>query len=126
MNRNTFVAGFLASGGDRRCRLRPAPAPADGSAAAGRARARHLADYSVNGPGSSHLPWLTRADRLRLQVGGRDLPLIGPEATDAAKRYAANNLACKNCHLDAGTNRAGRTIGRRLQTYPKFSARSAG
>src|SRR3954462_9998975 len=25
---------------------------------------------------------------------------IGPEVADPAKRYARNNLACSNCHLD--------------------------
>src|SRR5215831_10403943 len=28
---------------------------------------------------------------------------IGPEVSDAAKRFAGNNLACQNCHLKAGT-----------------------
>src|SRR5262249_26673376 len=28
---------------------------------------------------------------------------IGPEISDAAKRFAGNNLACQNCHLKAGT-----------------------
>jgi len=28
---------------------------------------------------------------------------IGPEVSDAAKRFAGNNLACQNCHLRAGT-----------------------
>jgi thiosulfate dehydrogenase len=28
---------------------------------------------------------------------------IGPEVLDAAKRFAGNNLACQNCHLQAGT-----------------------
>ena len=39
---------------------------------------------------------------------GRDLITatyahIGPEVSDPAKRYAGNNLACGNCHLEAGT-----------------------
>jgi thiosulfate dehydrogenase len=28
--------------------------------------------------------------------------LIGPDAADAAKRFAGNNLACTNCHMKAG------------------------
>src|SRR4051812_8087429 len=32
---------------------------------------------------------------------------IGPEVADTAKRYAGNNLACRNCHLEAGTKRFG-------------------
>ena len=43
---------------------------------------------------------------------GRDLITatyahIGPEVADPAKRYAGNNLACRNCHLEAGTKRFG-------------------
>ena len=43
---------------------------------------------------------------------GRDLitatyAQIGPEVADPAKRYAGNNLACRNCHLEAGTKRFG-------------------
>ncbi len=39
---------------------------------------------------------------------GRDLITatyahIGPEVSDPAKRFAGNNLACTNCHLEAGT-----------------------
>jgi thiosulfate dehydrogenase len=28
---------------------------------------------------------------------------IGPAVSDASKRFAGNNLACQNCHLQAGT-----------------------
>ena len=28
---------------------------------------------------------------------------IGPAVSDAGKRFAGNNLACQNCHLQAGT-----------------------
>lgn len=28
---------------------------------------------------------------------------IGPEVSDISKRYSGNNLACSNCHIDAGT-----------------------
>lgn len=30
---------------------------------------------------------------------------IGPEVPDRGMRFAGNNLTCRNCHLDAGTNR---------------------
>ena len=33
--------------------------------------------------------------------------LIGPDATDLAKRYAGNGLECQSCHLDAGKQRFG-------------------
>src|SRR5262245_56246545 len=43
---------------------------------------------------------------------GRDLITatyahIGPEVADRSKRFAGNNLACSNCHLDAGTKKFG-------------------
>ncbi len=46
----------------------------------------------------------------RLVRRGRDLVTatyahIGPEVSDPAKRYAGNNLACGDCHLEAGTKR---------------------
>src|ERR1700754_4211082 len=46
----------------------------------------------------------------RLVRRGRDLvtatySYIGPEVSNRSKRYAGNNLACGNCHLEAGTKR---------------------
>src|SRR2546429_10030597 len=48
----------------------------------------------------------------RLVRRGRDLitatyAYIGPEVADRAKRFAGNNLACGNCHLQAGTKKFG-------------------
>ena len=48
----------------------------------------------------------------RLVRQGRDLITatyvhIGPEVVDPAKRFAGNNLACGNCHLQAGTKKFG-------------------
>ena len=59
---------------------------------------------------------------------GRDLilhtsALIGPDATDPAKRYAGNGLECQNCHLDGGTQRFGLPFVGIWNLYPKFSAR---
>jgi thiosulfate dehydrogenase len=126
MNRNTFVAGFLGA-----CiaiavvafvlhRL-PQPTPPRGPSSPPAA----WPDYSVNGPG-----FLTpaMADGELIAYGYRlvseTFALIGPEAPDASKRFAGNNLACQNCHLDAGTHRAGVPLVGVYRTYPKFSARS--
>ena len=51
-------------------------------------------------------------DHGRLVRRGRDLITatyahIGPAVADEAKRYAGNNLACSNCHLNAGTKKFG-------------------
>jgi len=126
MNRNTFVAGFLGV-----CvaiavvafvlhRLPQTALPRGPSSPPAT-----WPDYSVNGPG-----FLTpaMADGELIAYGyklvAETFALIGPEAPDTTKRYAGNSLACKNCHLDAGTNRAGVPLVGVYKTYPKFSARS--
>lgn len=59
---------------------------------------------------------------------GRDLITatyahIGPEVSDATKRYAGNNLACSNCHLEAGTKKFGLPIFGLFELFPQYSAR---
>jgi thiosulfate dehydrogenase len=59
---------------------------------------------------------------------GRDLVTatyahIGPNVADPAKRYAGNNLACRNCHLDAGTKKFGLPLWGLLDEFPRYSAR---
>ena len=62
---------------------------------------------------------------------GRDLITatyahIGPNVADASKRYAGNNLACTNCHLDAGTKKFGLPLFGLYGDFPQYSARSGG
>jgi thiosulfate dehydrogenase len=64
----------------------------------------------------------------RLVRRGRDLVTatyahIGPDVNDPAKRYAGNNLACGNCHLEAGTKRFGLPIFGLYDAFPRYSAR---
>jgi thiosulfate dehydrogenase len=59
---------------------------------------------------------------------GRDLitatyAYIGPDAPDASKRYAGNNLACTNCHLEAGTKKFGLPLFGLYGDFPQYSAR---
>jgi thiosulfate dehydrogenase len=59
---------------------------------------------------------------------GRDLitatyAYIGPAAPDAAKRYAGNNLACTNCHLQAGTKKFGIPLFGLFDDFPQYSKR---
>ena len=59
---------------------------------------------------------------------GRDLITatyahIGPEVPDQAKRLAGNNLACSNCHLEAGTKKFGLPIFGLFELFPQYSAR---
>jgi len=60
---------------------------------------------------------------------GRDLITatyahIGPNVADASKRYAGNNLACANCHLQAGTKKFGVPLFGLWGDFPKYSART--
>jgi thiosulfate dehydrogenase len=43
---------------------------------------------------------------------------IGPEATDAAMRYAGNNLACANCHMRAGLQAYAAPLVSTFTSYP--------
>jgi thiosulfate dehydrogenase len=59
---------------------------------------------------------------------GRDLitatyAYIGPNVPDASKRYAGNNLACTNCHLQAGTKKFGIPLFGLYGDFPQYSAR---
>jgi thiosulfate dehydrogenase len=65
----------------------------------------------------------------RLVRRGRDLvtatyAYIGPEVRDRSKRYAGNNLACGNCHLEAGTKRFGLPVFGLYDAFPRYSARA--
>jgi thiosulfate dehydrogenase len=48
---------------------------------------------------------------------------IGPEVPDRADRFAGNNLACGNCHLQAGTKKFGIALFGLYGAYPHYSAR---
>lgn len=85
-----------------------------------------------------HSPWtlpqvsaLPRDARGQLIRDGRDLMLatyayIGPNISDTAKRYAGNNLACTNCHLNAGTTKFGLPLVGIYGDFPAYSARTGG
>ena len=65
----------------------------------------------------------------RLVRRGRDLITatyahIGPEVPDIANRYAGNNLACSNCHLQAGTKKFGLPLFGLFGEFPRYSVRS--
>src|SRR5215467_12714196 len=65
----------------------------------------------------------------RMVRRGRDLitatyAYIGPEVADRAKRLAGNNLACGNCHLQAGTKKFGIPLFGLFEAFPHYSARS--
>jgi thiosulfate dehydrogenase len=72
---------------------------------------------------------LSDDDHGRLVRRGRDLITatyahIGPNVADPDKRYAGNNLACQNCHLDAGRKKFGLPLWAASEQYPRYAARS--
>src|SRR6266540_2965161 len=67
-------------------------------------------------------------ERGRLVRRGRDLITatyanIGPEVANPTKRYAGNNLACSNCHLEAGTKKFALPIFGLFGEFPQYSPR---
>ena len=67
-------------------------------------------------------------EQSRLIRRGRDLVTatyahIGPAVADETKRYAGNNLACTNCHLNAGTKKFGIPLWGLWGDFPQYSAR---
>lgn len=67
-------------------------------------------------------------EQSRLIRRGRDLITatyahIGPAVADESKRYAGNNLACSNCHLNAGTKKFGIPLWGLWDEFPQYSAR---
>src|SRR5208282_4645365 len=64
----------------------------------------------------------------RLVRRGRELILetylyIGAHTVDPDKRFAGNDLACGNCHLEAGTKKLGLPIYGLFWDFPRYSAR---
>ncbi|MFS8043449.1 c-type cytochrome [Xanthobacter sp. AM33] len=64
---------------------------------------------------------LVRYGRSVLEASARH---IGPDAADPAQRFAGNNLACANCHLDAGRKKFGLPLVAAAADYPRYSTRS--
>ncbi|MBM3655293.1 MAG: cystathionine gamma-synthase, partial [Alphaproteobacteria bacterium] len=49
---------------------------------------------------------------------------IGPDMPDPAQRFSGNNLACGNCHLDAGVKKFGLPLFGLSEDFPAYSARA--
>jgi thiosulfate dehydrogenase len=65
----------------------------------------------------------------RLVREGRDLNTatyahIGPNVPRRSQRYAGNNLACTNCHLQAGTKKFGLALFGLYGDFPQYRSRS--
>lgn len=114
------ICGVIGAAG---IALHPDPRSA-GLADAPRSPPATWPDYSVGGGG-----FVTPAmpDGELIAYGYRLIAetyaVIGPEVGDPALRFAGNNLACRNCHLDSGTSRTGLPLVGVFKTFPKFSER---
>lgn len=51
---------------------------------------------------------------------------IGPEVEDASMRFAGNNNACQNCHLDAGTKKYSAPFVGTYGEFPQYRPREDG
>jgi thiosulfate dehydrogenase len=95
------------------------------AASAGDPRAQSAPIWTV--PEIGALP----RDAFGMQVRqGRDLitatyAYIGPNVPSAAMRYAGNNLACSNCHLEAGAKKFALPLFGIYGNFPQYSQRSA-
>lgn len=49
---------------------------------------------------------------------------IGPDVDDTSRRFAGNNLACGNCHLEAGTKKFGLPVYGIVPDFPQYSWRA--
>lgn len=49
---------------------------------------------------------------------------VGPAVANPAARFAGNNLACANCHLEAGLKKFGLPLVSASADYPAYSTRS--
>ena len=54
----------------------------------------------------------------------RTAALIGPGATDPARRFGGNGLDCQSCHIDGGTKKFGLPLVGSFAAYPAYRARS--
>jgi thiosulfate dehydrogenase len=101
-------------------------AAAIAAALCGTARAQGAAIWTV--PEVGALPHDTQGLQIRQ---GRDLvtatyAYVGANVSDPSKRYAGNNLACTNCHLQAGTKKFGLPLFGLYGDFPQYSARTGG
>lgn len=71
-------------------------------------------------PDSAH----DRQTRLGRGLITKTYAYIGPFVADLAKRYAGNDLACGDCHLEAGTKTFGLPLVGLYSDFPRYSARS--
>lgn len=95
-----------------------------GSLVFGAAAAENAAVFRV--PDVAALPDNASGRQVRLGQAliNKTYAYIGPFVADPAKRYAGNDLACGDCHLEAGTKTSGLPLVGLYGDFPRYSARS--
>jgi thiosulfate dehydrogenase len=114
-----FLTVYLAIAAGTLATYHPAPVPpAKPTASDG------WPDYSAGGPGFT-APATPEGELVAYgyRLVAQTFAEIGPNVSQASRRFAGNNLACQSCHLDGGTNRTGLPLVGVLKTYPKYSNR---
>jgi thiosulfate dehydrogenase len=102
----------------------PQPAAAQSAPASEPAQISKRSDWIT--PDIDGLPddaW-GRAVRYGRDLVGKTASLIGPEVTDAAHRFAGNNLNCQSCHVSDGTKQFGLPFQGVYSDFPNYRARS--
>jgi thiosulfate dehydrogenase len=54
----------------------------------------------------------------------RTTEFLGPDVSDASKRYSGNRLACASCHINAGVEPGSLSLATAVERYPRQSPRS--
>jgi thiosulfate dehydrogenase len=127
MKLSTFAAGFLAVclavGAATLAVHEPPAVPAPGTLPAA-PTAPPVSWPNYSGPGFV-TPAVPDGDAIAAgyRLVTQTYAEIGPDVSDRSLRYAGNNLACQNCHLDGGTSRSGLPLVGIFRTYPKYSGR---
>lgn len=105
--------------------MQPGQLAASAPAAAAAAGHTAVAPAGWEVPGLDALPDDSYGRTVRR---GRDLiartsSLIGPDAADAAMRFAGNGLDCQSCHLQAGTQQFGLPLAGLWGVFPTYIGR---
>jgi thiosulfate dehydrogenase len=88
---------------------------------AGRGLAQAPAPFVWERPALADIPAGPAGDvtRIGAEVFARTFAFLGPDAERAENRYAGNNLACGNCHLDLGRKKFGFLLVGAARDYPR-------
>lgn len=109
------IAAALALAGPAAAQNAAAPAPA----------ANRLDMKNLPAPDIANAPKSLDGDAIRYgyELISRTYAHIGPEVADASMRYSGNNMACQNCHLQAGLQAGSMPFVGVWGTFPQYRGR---